>query len=79
MSDIINVQLSPSEIKELDDALFATIRRMLREGVTSAERHDNALKHLISAETKIHEQVFGNLDSQRMKEIRHLVSESDVI
>jgi ribosomal protein L16 Arg81 hydroxylase len=77
MTELINLQLTLSEIKEIDDAVFAAIRRMLKEGMTSQEHMDNTLKHLVSAETRIQEQVFRDAESPRMKEIRKLLSASD--
>jgi hypothetical protein len=78
MTELVNLQLTLSEIKELDDAIFASIRRMLREGITSQKRMDNTLKHLLSAETRKYEQLFRDAESSRMKEIPRLISGSGV-
>ena len=53
------------------------IRRMLREGVSSAERNDGSIKALVSAITKFHEQALGGVDTQRMQDIRQMIADSD--
>ena len=74
MSDNITISFSHAEIKELDTAAYIAIRRMLREGVSSAERNDGSIKALVSAITKLHEHAFGGADTARMQDIRQMIA-----
>ena len=79
MSDNITISFSHAEIKELDTAAYMAIRRMLQEGISSAERNDDSVRALVSAITKIHEQALGGADTPRMQDIRQMIAASDVL
>ena len=78
MSENITISFSKAEIKELDEAVYLALRRMLREGISSAERNDGSVRLLVSAITKIHEQALGGTDTPRMQDIRQMIAQSDV-
>ena len=77
MSGDIIISFSQAEIKELDNAAYLMLRRMLREGVSSAERNDGSIKALVSASTKIHEQALDGANTPRMQDIRQMIAASD--